>query len=126
MDIKDFDIGWFEHKTAIIGVAKHLCGGATDLTICSFKLCKHLKGLAIATCCHHKCDIKTYVNMPFMQEELGVKAEEFQAFVRCSSYASYTGDNTDKRRAGFMVKRLVDLGRLLWINNELGLKAKGV
>jgi len=38
MDIKDFDLEYFkETKKDVIGVAKHLCGGATDLTLMSFK-----------------------------------------------------------------------------------------
>ena len=41
MDIKDFDLGYFaDEKKDIIGVAKHLCGAATDLALCSFKLAK--------------------------------------------------------------------------------------
>ena len=42
MDIKDFDLGWFSKKQEIIGVAKHLCGAATDLTIKSLQSCKML------------------------------------------------------------------------------------
>ena len=38
MDIKDFDLSYFSDKKNIIGVAKHLCGGATDLSLVSFKL----------------------------------------------------------------------------------------
>lgn len=37
MDIKDFDLSYFKEKTKIIGVAKHLCGGATDLSLTSFR-----------------------------------------------------------------------------------------
>ena len=78
MDIKDFDLSYFNDKKKIIGVAKHLCGGATDLALCSFRtIGDHMKGLAIATCCHHCCDTKTYVNMAFMNEELNIKPEEF-------------------------------------------------
>jgi hypothetical protein len=43
-----------------------------------------------------------------------------------SSYAVSPGDDVDKRRAGFMVKRLLDLGRLLFISKSLGLSVKGV
>ena len=47
MDIADFDIVKYlshisettskDKKVSIIGIAKHLCGGATDLTLTSFK-----------------------------------------------------------------------------------------
>lgn len=78
MDIKDFDLSYFSEKKQIIGIAKHLCGGATDLTLASFNSVKGcLKGLAIATCCHHVCDALTYVNMKFINEELQIREAEF-------------------------------------------------
>lgn len=36
MDIKDFDLAYFKERTAIVGIAKHLCGGATDLALMSY------------------------------------------------------------------------------------------
>lgn len=36
MDIKDFDLVKFDFPKDIVGVAKHLCGGATDLALTSF------------------------------------------------------------------------------------------
>ena len=120
MDIKDFDLGWFQDKS-VIAVAKHLCGGATDLAIRSLTNCKTLLGLAVATCCHHNCDMQSYVNLEFMRDELGIKTEVFQAFVKCASYASLVVASTETRQAGFMVKRMIDLGRLLWIRSQLNL-----
>ncbi len=74
MDIKDIDLTYFKDKQQMIGVAKHLCGGATDLALASFKnVSNQVKGLAIATCCHHLCDINSYVNMNFITEDLKVK-----------------------------------------------------
>ena len=76
MDIADFDIAKYlnhvktqtqdEKPVKFVGIAKHLCGGATDLTLTSIKNLqseKALEGLAIATCCHHACDTLTYVNL---------------------------------------------------------------
>ena len=81
----------------------------------------------MATCCHHQCDTKTYVNMSFITEQLSIKPSEFQQFVRCSSYAVSPGKNHEKRRAGFMVKRLIDLGRALYVKDKIGLKnTKGI
>jgi len=71
VDIKDYDLSRKDSYTNIIGVAKHLCGGATDLTLTSLEnISKKTEGLAIATCCHHRCDIKTYVNLPFIYDLL--------------------------------------------------------
>ena len=60
----------------MVGIAKHLCGGASDLTLKSFEQLQNTKvelnsklaGLSIATCCHHACDTKTYVNLDFIKE----------------------------------------------------------
>ena len=36
-----------------------------------------LRGLCIATCCHHRCTWQHYVNRPFFQR-LGFSPEEFE------------------------------------------------
>lgn len=61
---------------------KHLCGAATDFTLrCAQQNLQHstgvLRGLAIATCCHHRCTWQHYVNQPFF-ERLGFSPEEFE------------------------------------------------
>jgi tRNA:m4X modification enzyme len=84
-----------------------------------------VKGLSIATCCHHRCDTKTYVNLPFI-ESLGISLTAFDQFVTRSSYAVSPGDDVEKRAAGFMVKRLLDLGRVLFIGDQMDLKVDGV
>jgi tRNA:m4X modification enzyme len=77
MDIKDFDLTKTALKS-VIGVAKHLCGGATDLTLTSFAHShEQMKGVAIATCCHHACDTKSYVNLNYVENELGISLEKF-------------------------------------------------
>jgi tRNA:m4X modification enzyme len=79
-DIADFDLKSFlEEKTKageihsgfkIVAIAKHLCGGATDLALTSLRLQDPSKALAItiATCCHHSCDSRTYVNLDYLKE----------------------------------------------------------
>ena len=71
MDMADFDLNKFiEHQKIdgkIFCVAKHLCGGATDLALASILQKKEdVHGIAIATCCHHCCDLKTFSNLPFL------------------------------------------------------------
>lgn len=142
MDIADFDIAkYLNHvKTQIqdskpvkfVGIAKHLCGGATDLTLTSIKNLlgeKALEGLAIATCCHHACDTLTYVNLQFVQEEIGLKPldnRRFCHFVRCSSWAVDPRATLEKRAAGFMVKRMLDLGRVLYMSEDLAIKVDAI
>ena len=80
VDIADFDlVKYASLKTnssvaKVTGIAKHLCGGATDLALTSYQKLGEgqLHGLSMATCCHHCCDTKTYVNLPFIKQELGI------------------------------------------------------
>lgn len=134
MDIADFDlVKWLTHskeEVKVVGIAKHLCGGATDLALTSFEHLKKLEdfpsklaGLSIATCCHHACDTKTYVNLAFIAKEIPelVTAEgdistlEFQRLMRCSSWGVAPQISIEKRTCGFQVKRIIDLGRSLFI-----------
>ena len=126
IDIADFDLIKYltlkQEKTnpRIIGIAKHLCGGATDLALTSYhKLNENqLLGLSMATCCHHLCDSKTYVNLDYIRNEFGITEKEFNVIVRCSSWGISPYVSTQKRRAGFKMKRLLDLGRLLYIRDN--------
>lgn len=70
-----------------VGCGKHLCGAATDYTIraCATKLKKErmtssainesmdrkagLQGVAIATCCHHRCTWEAFVGKRFFKEQ---------------------------------------------------------
>lgn len=80
---------------AVVGIAKHLCGCATDFALHSIVSAATvparenpaLSGVVIATCCHHKCSWGTYCNRPFF-EELGISAEDFQLLTVISSWAT--------------------------------------
>ena len=95
IDIADFDLVKYaslkseSNPPKVTGIAKHLCGGATDLALTSYQKLGEgqLDGLSMATCCHHCCDIKTYVNLPFIKNELGIGESQFNDFVKCSSWA---------------------------------------
>ena len=131
MDIADFDLGRFMQVKAeegaikggkLIAIAKHLCGGATDLALTSMSLqepaLRH--GVSIATCCHHCCDALTYVNMPYLLKFF--TEEEIKILPRFSSWAICVHTPANKRRIGFKVKRIIDFGRCLFIEEVLGLK----
>ena len=60
-------------KVDLIAHAKHLCGGATDLALWSLakpELVEFGKKIGIATCCHHRCDWRTYVGRDFIEKIL--------------------------------------------------------
>ncbi|KAH7444878.1 hypothetical protein KP509_02G095400 [Ceratopteris richardii] len=75
-----------------IAFSKHLCGHATDLTLrccrpdlASQSIC-HLDGIAIATCCHHICQWRPYVNKQFFKK-LGFSKKEFHILTWLTSGA---------------------------------------
>jgi tRNA:m4X modification enzyme len=76
---------------------KHLCGAATDLTLRC--VLRHLKtnkeedkamprvmGLAVATCCHHRCCWEHYVGQDVLAE-MGFTPEEFELMSYMAGWA---------------------------------------
>ena len=125
MDIADFDLQTYlgdsiPEASQLICIAKHLCGGATDLSLTSI-LKKQSKfpvgGVAIATCCHHQCDAKTFVNL----EELRARFSEQEITIlpRLSSWAITVGTSHERKKVGFRVKRILDYCRILWMREVL-------
>ncbi|KAL5561079.1 hypothetical protein UlMin_030826 [Ulmus minor] len=94
IDIEDLNLNAVESLWGVpyIAIGKHLCGPATDLTLrCC--LMEHgnrdnlkLRGLAIATCCHHLCQWKNYTNKKYFSN-LGITKEEFHAITWFTSWA---------------------------------------
>jgi tRNA:m4X modification enzyme len=63
----------------IVAVSKHLCGGATDLALRAVKIAStpgegataiDVHGIAIATCCHHRCTWDQYVSQAWFTEQV--------------------------------------------------------
>ncbi|GMH33104.1 hypothetical protein BSKO_00938 [Bryopsis sp. KO-2023] len=94
-DIKHFDVTGIPEigtaKSAWIGCGKHLCGAATDFTLRASlsgfskqanspemsQGGNNLKGIAVATCCHHRCGWKSYVGKKLFREA-GFSPQEFE------------------------------------------------
>ncbi|XP_051928695.1 tRNA:m(4)X modification enzyme TRM13 homolog isoform X2 [Hippocampus zosterae] len=105
VDIQHLDltkVPLLERRLPLVAVGKHLCGAATDLALrCLFprreadRPPKRLKadhpvgvaGLALALCCHHRCEWRHYVGRRFFSD-LGLGPAEFAAFCRMSSWAT--------------------------------------
>ncbi|KAB2074262.1 hypothetical protein ES319_A07G141900v1 [Gossypium barbadense] len=98
IDIEDLNLNAVESLQGLpyIAIGKHLCGPATDLTLrcclanernaeqCGVNC--YLRGLAIATCCHHLCQWKHYINKKYLTS-LGISKEEFHAITWFTSWA---------------------------------------
>eukprot|EP00928_Gymnodinium_smaydae_P044402 TRINITY_DN29620_c0_g4_i2.p1 TRINITY_DN29620_c0_g4~~TRINITY_DN29620_c0_g4_i2.p1 ORF type:complete len:523 (+),score=131.15 TRINITY_DN29620_c0_g4_i2:117-1685(+) len=132
----------------VLACAKHLCGGATDIALRSLARRQAAQavdtdagggasasegpaaafGLAVcvATCCHHRCDSATYVNVRFLQRlGLAQNAADFQQLASTAGWAvggRASERDAEKRRAGMMAKRLLDLGRVSWLQKTFGLE----
>ena len=73
-----------------VGLAKHLCGAATDLALVALAQLprERLAGVAIATCCHHRCEWQHYVGRQYFADQLGLAPSDFAKITRWSSWAT--------------------------------------
>ncbi|XP_055585721.1 tRNA:m(4)X modification enzyme TRM13 homolog [Uranotaenia lowii] len=150
-DIADLVLGKLELLNGtqnVVGVGKHLCGGATDLALrCLIRANRKnsteieglmSKGFVFALCCHHRCDWKTYTGKQFLQER-EIKANDFQLIVKMVSWAVCgTGTSRERRKSdgsesdtlkygltraeremiGYKCKRVLDWGRIRYLESN--------
>ncbi|KAF9952054.1 tRNA:m(4)X modification enzyme TRM13 [Mortierella alpina] len=87
----------YVEKKPVVALSKHLCGGATDITLkCLVNyqqteskhspLASPVKGVLIALCCHQLCQHYMYPNQAFLKE-IDISADEFVYLTRMSSWA---------------------------------------
>ena len=133
MDISDFNVEKFiqvqkqaeviQKEADVICIAKHLCGGATDLSLTSLLQRQKdnlVRGVAIATCCHHQCDLKTFCNLEFLKTEGSFTQDELQMLPRFTSWAITAGQTSIKKKIiGFKAKRILDYARTQFIKDCL-------
>jgi len=122
----------------VIGIAKHLCGGATDLAIHSLTQSSLTYGVIIATCCHQRCDQRTYVNIDFLEKLGFMKDYEKNWLFKTTSWAvsgayridkaaedeSISKNSLLKTVTGYKAKRILELGRALVLTEKCGLKVR--
>ncbi|CAN6466598.1 unnamed protein product [Victoria cruziana] len=126
IDIEDLNLEAVESLRCVpyLAVGKHLCGPATDLTLrcclrehhnekaiqCQSKC--NLRGLALATCCHHLCQWKSYINRRFLIN-LGITKEDFHAITWLTSWAvdaDHGSTLTDVTGRGLHLSNIADAG----------------
>jgi tRNA:m4X modification enzyme len=75
----------------VVGLAKHLCGSATDMSIRA--LCTlpggwtAVQGLAIAPCCHHRCTWESYAGKEWLMEQ-NFQERDFTTLCKLSTWFS--------------------------------------
>ncbi|KAI8130048.1 hypothetical protein FF38_12542 [Lucilia cuprina] len=150
-DIADFCIDKLsnlKNTEHCVAVSKHLCGGATDLTLrCIIQAQeKFTDFIMIALCCHHRCDWRSFVGKNFLKEHQ-ISQRQFVIITKMVSWAICgTGMSRERRKAleeqqltvqevaeinanqrlslaeretiGFMCKRILDYARLVYLRKN--------
>ncbi|XP_076622449.1 tRNA:m(4)X modification enzyme TRM13 homolog [Colletes latitarsis] len=145
-DLKLNDVREIQKFNYKVGIAKHLCGSATDLTInCLARAMQNepkcnITGLIIAFCCHHRCEYASYVGKEYL-EQCGFTSNEFPilcsiaSWATCGSTINKTAINSDgpndlsdtrtsgknlisseRENIGRKVKSLLNWGRLKFLD----------
>ena len=151
-DIIDFDLNYLDKinlinvddkikdklKTShkIVGVAKHICGCAFDLSLtCLFnheKFNSLVKGLCMATCCHHLNRVELLNHLDFYVNKLKMSVKEIIYLFKATSwvFGSIRNHNKDtnvkkdkddifrkknltRKQIGQMSKYIIDLARCM-------------
>lgn len=91
-DIADLNLAkLIPEGSHLVGVCKHLCGEATDLSLqCLLRTIESgskLAGLVMAPCCHHRCTWKNFIGREYFVE-LGFDKSSFRAICGISSWAT--------------------------------------
>ena len=116
-DLRSFNLRGLPGRD-IAGVAKHLCGAATDLALRALVRDPRTRHIAIATCCHHRCDWDLYVGRPYFRERRWGRRSVFDDLKQKSSWFSIPKDDDDKRSLGKQCKRVIDAGRLAFLRDH--------
>lgn len=130
-DIVDFSIAHLEQQSNTtrkrIGVSKHLCGAATDLTLrCILnggnRNCP-TSGFIIALCCHHRCNWRDFCGRSFL-EQYGINEYKFCLITKMASwFVCGTGMSRERRKemeekANNVVEALVDIEKANKLTRE--------
>lgn len=126
IDIKDLFIDdivtkEFNNNKNFVGVSKHLCGAATDLTIqCILQnptLNSRFQGMIVAMCCRHCCDYDMLsLHSKQYLEKFGIEREGFKHLMKFASWAvngrrpGMKDEDGSDHPSGLSIKEREDLG----------------
>lgn len=131
-DIADIDLKRVNLIGAVICVGKHVCGGATDLSLVSvLRSGVELEGAVLATCCHHRCTLSTFIGSEVLSS-LGMSETEQMQLFKASSWGPSGAVRLEegqeavsmaKSEAGLKAKRIIDIARVLYLS-DVGLSGR--
>ena len=85
----------------IVGIAKHICGCAFDLSLTSIFNYEHqerIKGLVMATCCHHICRVELLNHLYYYMDILKMNVKEIIFLFKVTSWLFSHGENRKIRQ----------------------------
>ena len=85
----------------VIGIAKHICGCAFDLSLTAIFNYEHqerIKGLVMATCCHHICRIEFLNHLYYYMNILKMNIKEIIFLFKATSWLFSHGENRKIRK----------------------------
>ncbi len=138
--IKDNSVNIDKTDYKLLGIAKHICGCALDLSLAcllNYKETEKVKAVCMATCCHHLCRLEYLVNVNFFKETLKLSYKDIVLLFKCSSWLfgpiDLHNDNVKSNKIfedmgikknfiGCIAKYIIDISRCLALV-EKGFKA---
>lgn len=131
MDIVDLDLQALDLLSGVehvVGIAKHLCGVATDFALRCLVNGPKLRGAVIALCCHHRVQWSHLTGSDYL-ESLGFNEDDFKLLSHMTSWAVCGVRGADEctphknQDIGLMCKRLIDFARMNYVR-KCGLNAQ--
>lgn len=121
------------NPSAVVGISKHLCGVATDLTLkCLLNLSTTLanfKGLVVAMCCRHACNYnqllpesKSYLKDNGIEDETMFNVlKKVVTWAVCGTMTEQkvTSDLQEREKLGFIARTIIDNSRVYAINKSM-------
>ena len=118
-----------ETDLKLIGIAKHICGCALDMSAFTLLNYKHgYKGLCFASCCHHLGNINNFLGYDILKEKHKFENKEILFLFKATSwlfedenkeisnsYSKYFKNMIEKKKIGIICKYIIDLCRVFYI-----------
>lgn len=119
--------------SAVVGISKHLCGVATDLTLkCLLNLnttLSKLKGLVVAMCCRHACNYNQLLpaSMSYLKQHGIEDSNSFNVLKKVVTWAvcgsmtdqKLTTDVQERETLGLIARTMIDNSRVYAINESM-------